>query len=233
LANYKLTQLVNTKFKIINFKLMLLFILAPCFVNAQSSVLEEDRVSPRGAFLRSLAVPGWGHYYVDNDHWKRGQYHLAADVIMVLTYAGINWKTDQLESNLLTFAQSNANIDLSERGRDYFLAIANFDNLEAYNDYQLRARNWDDLYEDVPANRWNWSDDEERFRYQDMRERIDRNKNQLPALLTLMVANRIVSGVSAFVSARNKNIELPETRFSYLNDFGEPGFNASIRFKLD
>lgn len=73
-------------------------------------------------------------------------------------------------------------------------------------------------------------DDGDRFRYQDMRERIDKNSNQLPALITLMVANRVISGLSAFAKARNMNRNLPEARFSYLNEFGEPGLTASLRF---
>jgi len=197
---------------------------------AQDQDYDFDEKSPRGAFLRSMVLPGWGHQYLDKNDWRRGQYHMAADAIMILSYVGIRVRNDQLESDLETFARSNAGIDLSSKDRDFFLAIANFDNLAEYNDFQLRSRNWDDLISDSPENRWNWAADDDRFQYQDMRERIDRNNNQLPALITLMVANRVVSGISAFAKARNMNRELPEARFSYLNEFGEPGFTASLRF---
>ncbi len=204
--------------------------LIPFSAFAQEQNFEFEDKSPRGAFLRSLVLPGWGHHYIDKTNWKRGQYHMAADAVMLLSYAGIRVRNTQLENDLLTFARANAGIDLSNRNRDLFLAIANYDNLDAYNDFQLRARNWDDLIEDSPENRWNWAEDSDRFQYQDKRERIDKNSNQLPALITLMVANRVISGISAFTTARNRNLRIPEARFSYLNEFGEPGITASLRF---
>lgn len=222
----------NSKFKILNFELLLLLILIIGSVDVQAQVQEKEAPSPRGAFLRSLVMPGWGHLYIDNTDWTRGQIHMGAEAAMILTYAGLKVRTNYLEGNLETFAMSNANANLGGRGRDYFLAVANFDNLDEYNDYQLRARNWDGILADVPENRWNWSSDEDRFRYQDMRERIDRNNNQFPALLTLMVANRVVSGLSAYIRARKIWKNAPEASFSYLNEYGQPGFTANLRFGL-
>ena len=63
-------------------------------------------------------------------------------------------------------------IDLRNKNRDIFLAIANFDNLDVYNDYQIRSRNWDNLITDSAENRWNWINDEDRFRYQDKEKRL-------------------------------------------------------------
>ena len=205
-------------------------LLSPNSGNAQET--DTPLPSPRGAFLRSLVMPGWGHYYVDNTNWKRGQYHLAADVAMILGYTGISIRNNRLEDNLITFARSNANINLNGRSREIYLAIAEFDNLDAYNDYQLISRNWNDLLPESTENQWNWHNDDDRFEYQDMRQRIDDNENQLPALVTLMVMNRLVSGISAFVQARNKAEMMPEASFSYLNDFGEPGLTAHLRFNF-
>ena len=224
--NKQLVQ--NLKFKIMNFGLLMIMIAIPTLVQAQ--VQQKESPSPRGAFLRSLVMPGWGHLYIDKTDWTRGQIHMGAEAAMILTYAGLKVRTNSLEGNLETFAMSNANADLGGRGRDYFLAVANFDNLDEYNDYQLRARNWDGVLADTPENRWNWNSDEDRFRYQDMRERIDRNNNQFPALLTLMVANRVVSGLSAYIRARKIWKNAPETSFSYLNEYGQPGFTANLRF---
>jgi hypothetical protein len=225
----KVEGIKNLKFKILNFSFLMIFMSISITSTAQELDLGKE-ISPRGAFLRSLVLPGWGHQYIDKTDWKRGQYHMAADAIMILSYAGISIRSNTLETELETFARANAGIDLSNKNRDFFLAVANYDNLQEYNDFQLRSRNWDNLIADEPVNRWNWSEDDNRFHYQDMRERIDRNNNQLPALLTLMVANRVVSGISAFVKARNMARVMPETRFSYLNEFGEPGFTATMRF---
>lgn len=211
---------------------LVVFLFIPAVSGAQETFLPQKPPSPKGAFFRSLVLPGWGHHYIDKTNWKRGQLHMAADVVMILTYAGIRVQNGHLQNNLETFVRSNADIDLASRNRELFLAVGDFDNLQEYNDYQMRTRNWDNLLEDIPNNRWNWTSNEARFDYNDMRKRIDNNENQLPALLTLMVVNRVVSGISAFAQARNYAKNIPEAGFSYVNQFGEPGFTASLKFNF-
>lgn len=222
----------NFKFKILNFWLLIGFLLAPIFISAQELPSNSELPSPRTAFLRSLVVPGWGHHYVDKTNWTRGQYHLAADVAMILSYAGLTIRGNQLESELDVYALSKANADISSRNREFQLAVATFDNLDDYNDFQLRSRNWDDLLPDIPENRWNWDEDADRFQFQDMRERVDRNNSQLPTIAALMVANRLVSALSAYNHARRVWVNAPEASFSYLNEFGQPGITANLRFNF-
>lgn len=218
---------------VIRCSLMVFFLAVFFSANAEAQFQQQEELpSPRGAFLRSLVMPGWGHYYVDNDNWRQGQYHLAADVVMILSYTGLSVRSNVLQNDLETYALSNAQTDLSGRERDYFIAVGNFDNLEAYNDFQLRSRNWNNLIADTPENQWNWNSADDRTRYRDMRERIDRNDNQLPTIITLMVANRVISGLSAFVKARNMVENVPEASFSYLNEFGQPGVTARVRFSF-
>ncbi len=193
---------------------------------------KEDLPSPRGAFLRSLAVPGWGHYYADNDNWNRGKYHLAGEVVLVLSYFGLNARANYLENDFYTLAQSKANTNLSVKSRDYIIAIGNYDNLAAYNDAMLRTRNWNQVYPETPEYQWNWESSDYRFQYQDARERVERSRSQLPALVALMVTNRLVSGLSAFIHARDNIENLPEASFSYINQFGERGITANLRFNF-
>lgn len=210
---------------------LLALLLAGLFtVSAQAQFQhKEDLPSSRGALLRSLVLPGWGHHYVDKSDWRQGQYHLAADAVMILSYAGLSVRSNVLRNDLETYALSNAGAELNGRDREFFIAVGNFDNLEAYNDFQIRSRNWNNLITDSPENEWNWSSVEERARYQDMRERIDKNDNQLPTIITLMVANRVISGLSAFVKARNLWSDVPQASLSYLNEFGEPGVTARLK----
>lgn len=213
-----------------NYLVLIVLVLAPIFVNAQDFGSTSKFPSPRNAFLKSLVVPGWGHHYVDKTSWTRGQYHLAADVVMILSYAGVKVRGNYLQTELETFALSRANASLDGRDREFQLAVANYDNLEAYNDYQLRSRNWDNLLADVSDNQWNWDESSNRLHFQGMRERADKNDNQLPTIITLMVANRVISGLSAYTRARKLWENAPEASLSYLNEFGQPGFTASLRF---
>ena len=130
---------------------------------------------------------------------------MALDVSLILSYMGIRYRGSFLEDELVTFAQSNAGIDLASRDREVYLAVSNHDNLALYNDYQLRTRNWNKRLEEIPENEWNWESSSSRSQFNDMRERVDKNNNQLPALVTLMVINRVISGIHAFGLVRDAN----------------------------
>jgi|AntRauTorckE6833_2_1112554.scaffolds.fasta_scaffold28927_2 hypothetical protein len=210
---------------------LILILLFPTIGFAQTQG-DESTPSARGAFWRSMAVPGWGHHYVDSDNWTRGQYHLAGEVVLVLSYFGLDARANQLENDYTTLALSKAGADLSGKNRNYRIAIGSFDNLEAYNKQQLRTRNWDILFPETPEYQWDWDSRESRIQYQDARERVDRNRSQLPTLIALMVTNRLVSGLSAYIRARDKWENVPEASFSYINEFGEPGVTANLRFSF-
>ena len=126
-----LNYLIDRMFLVLGGSLVLL-----CSFSMASEAQNFDvsEKSPRGAFLRSLVLPGWGHHYIDKTDWKRGQVYMVADAIMILSYVGIRVRNNQLENELQTFALANAGIDLRNKNRDIFLAIANFDNLDVYND---------------------------------------------------------------------------------------------------
>lgn len=170
-----------------------------------SQLDQTDEKSPRGAFLRSLAVPGWGHFYAGKNHSTRGGIHLGADAVVLGSIFGFNIRANRLENDFLTFANLKAGVDLSSRNRSFRLAVADFNSLNDYNDYQLRTRNWNRLIEDTPDNRWNWSSAEDRTTYRDMRSDADRIRNQIPGLAGIMVVNRIISGISAYNRVRNDN----------------------------
>ncbi|MEX0610115.1 MAG: hypothetical protein WD016_09525 [Balneolaceae bacterium] len=218
----------------VHFLVFMLFF-AVCFssnAEAQNSSADEDIPSPRGAFLRSLAVPGWGHYYNDNNNWNRGKYHLASDAVLILSYFGLKTRANYLENDFYTFARSNAGANMEGKSREYEIAVGNYDNLKTYNDSQLQLRNWNQIYPETAEFNWNWKSRDLRTQYQDARERVDKNRGQLPTLVALMVVNRVVSGVSAFVQARNLWENAPEASFSYLNEYGEPGVMANLRFNF-
>lgn len=186
--------------------LLILFMCLTCSVLAQNiSSPQKTDPDPKIAFLKSLAVPGWGHHYVDKSDWTRGQYHLAAEATLLLSYIGFTLHSDNLRQNWVTYARTEAGVDIAKHDRAFRLAVGNFKNLETYNDYQERSRNWDRLYEDIPSNQWSWSTAGARNHYRDLRERFETMDQQLPALLSLMVVNRVISAVSAYNRAKKKN----------------------------
>ena len=185
--------------------------------------------SPQGAFVRSLVVPGWGHYYVDKNNWRRGQYHLGADVILIASYFGVNARSNSLSSDVRTLARARANTELVGRGRDFELAVSSFDNQDEYNDFQRRNRQVNNLFEGEQFF-WEWESTADRERFNDIRDRRDRAENQLPALVGLLVVNRVFSGITSFTRAKRMGRNIPQVSFTYLRPDGLRGVTANVRF---
>jgi hypothetical protein len=191
---------------------IVMMFLAGLLCSAPAAAQSGDRPDPRRAFLQSLVMPGWGHYYADRDNWNRGKVHLGTDVTLALSAFGLHAHSNRLEERYLTLSGLRAGVDLEDRGRSFRLAVADFNSLEEYNDYQLRSRNWDRLIEDTPENRWQWDHPDDRQNYRELRSRTDRVRSQIPALLGLMVVNRVVSGISAYQRASDRQA-VPEVSF--------------------
>lgn len=195
----------------------------------QAQDVNPDKPSPRTAFLKSLAMPGWGHYYVDNNNWNRGKYHLGTEIALMLSFVGLGIHSNNLENNWYSYANSEAGIALKNRSRTLRLAVGDFNSLEEYNDFQLRNRNWDRLLDDSPENRWNWPSDEARNEYKDLRNRFENIDQQLPALVGLMVVNRVISAVSAYNRATKVESELSRATLYFSKYHQGSGLIANLK----
>jgi hypothetical protein len=178
--------------------LSLLFCLTATSIHAQTD--------PAGAFLRSLVVPGWGHHSISPDDWSAGKRHLAADVMLVAAYFGFDAHADRLGRSLNAHARSYAGFDLQGRSRSFRIALADYDNLAAYNDVMERTRNWDRILPDTPDNRWQWSDEDARRRFIGLINDEDAAVNRLPAIAAMMVANRVFAGIGAYRRAQSVSL---------------------------
>lgn len=192
----------------------------------------QDKPSPESAFIRSLVVPGWGHYYSNPDQWRSGQVHLGADIALIASYFGFSVRANNLEDQYETLASLKAGVEISDRSRSFQIALGDFDTLDEYNEHQLRSRNWNRLYNDQPENRWNWKTEDDRNKYNNLRSNVDRVKNQLPAILGLMVVNRVISALSAYNRAKAQ-INNPEMSVMPVMMFEEEmGVVANFKLKF-
>jgi hypothetical protein len=178
-------------------------LMSPLTLLAQQNSQEP---SPAGALLRSMVLPGWGHYYADSENWNRGKVHLGVDITLLASYFGFRINANRLEGNLFTHSKMYAGQSIDDRGRAFRLNIADFNSLSEYNDYQERTRNWDRFIDNTPENQWHWESTNRRLEFVDLNNRMERNRQQLPAIVSLMVVNRLIAGVNAFTTARNRSV---------------------------
>src|SRR5690625_2384102 len=61
----------------------LLFLMLLLITGMDCRKLTAQNPLPAGAFLRSLAAPGWGHYYADQQDWNRGKIHMTAEILLI------------------------------------------------------------------------------------------------------------------------------------------------------
>jgi len=169
--------------------------------HSQTSELRSP--SPGRALLYSLIVPGLGHYYIDHHHWGRGQVHLAAEAILWTALIGLNGYSNSLHNDMFTYAAEHSGTDIRNRDRRFQLAVGDFNSLQDYNDYQARARNWNEIYANGQKYYWQWDQQNSRLTYQNMNNRYDKVHQQIPAVIALMVANRVISGISAYIQVRH------------------------------
>jgi hypothetical protein len=206
------------------------------YVQAQSNDAASQirKHNPKVAFLKSIVLPGWGHYYVNKHHWNRGKYHMAADALLIISYIGLRSYTDHLHNNMFTYAQTYSGTDIRNRDRSFQLNVGEFNSRDAYNQFQERARNWGELYPDTQQYYWKWKTEQDRLRYLDMKNSYDRTHQQLPTLITLMVANRLISGLSAYLRARKMDTHLPAVSLTMpvYNQTGSHGIMANLDFSL-
>src|SRR5690625_1282169 len=186
---------------------------------------------PAGSFLRSLAAPGWGHYYADQQDWNRGKIHMTAEILLITGVAASVVQERKLRMEYHTLASLRAGVDTRGRGRPFRLAVGAYDSLDEYNDFQLRSRSWNQLFPDETRNRWAWQSEEDRRHYNELRNRSENAGNRVPMLVGAMVVNRVLSAISAYNQAKRRS-HLPEIALSpvYSENYSVRGYVGTIRF---
>lgn len=209
--------------------LVLVFLSISGTLQTVGAQVSSDEKSAPGAMLRSLILPGWGHYYIDNNNWSRGRVHLIADVALLSSYLGIELNTGKLEQNRVAFAKQHAGIDLNQHGRNIRLNIADFNSVHEFNDFQERTRNWNLIIYDTEATYWKWDAESRRREFMSLNNRIDQQRQQLPAILSLMLVNRVIAGIHAYSTATTLNDQNVSISILPVNNQGVSGYTANLR----
>jgi len=188
-------------------------LIALIFVGESSA---QTPIKPARAVVYSIVLPGLGHKYVDDGNWNhRASLYMIADAILIAGLASSEWQRRHLVNSYHTWAASHAGISTLGKDRRFYVMIGNYLSSEEYRDTQLRNRRID-LVSTVsdPEFYWSWDRIEDLQRYRDLRSSSESWSQRRGTLIAALIANRVISGFSALLSARRKQQQIIQIAFT-------------------
>lgn len=171
------------------------------------SVLPEtpQKKSVGLAILYSMILPGMGELYAEG--YDSGKYFTMADAALWGVFTGYTLYGDWKRDNYITYAKSNAGINLEGMESDFIANVSIYMNVDDYNRVMELNRDFSNVYNKNLYN-WNWTDNDKRKEFRDMWSSSESAYNKVRFVVGAIVLNRVVSAINAvrLVSAYNKNL---------------------------
>lgn len=221
------------------FSLRCLFILSfvlllPLTAHAQvtNPVPQVEAKSAKKAFGLSLIFPGWGHQYAQDGSWKgRATLHAGAEIGLWVGLITGEWRRNHFTQSYETLAATRGNAQIEGKDRTFFLNLATYLSSDEYLAFQLRNRAWDRIdYVDDPAFQWNWENSNDFQEFRDLRDDAESLRRRRGILIALLVANRIMAGISSISAANKANNALQVSLGPPLPRSEVPVINLGYRF---
>ncbi len=178
--------------------------------NKQSSKVKGSKKSPGLAFIYGLLLPGMGHVYANN--FNTGKYFMISEATLWLTYALFTVYGNWLLDDAYSYATTHAGVTVGSKQRDdkFFIDIANYENVDEYNNEKLRFGEYEKLYYPELGYGFYWNSTEERRQYRADKIGGDRTLNDRLFVTGAVLINHLISGISAVFAANSYNSELKE-----------------------
>jgi hypothetical protein len=173
--------------------------------------IKRSKKSPGLAFIYGLLIPGMGHVYADR--FETGKYFMISEAAIWLTYAAFTIYGNWLIDDAYDYAVLHAGISLNGKDRDdnFFVDIANYNNVDEYNDEKLRFGEYDKLYFPEHGYGFYWDSEDNRRIYREDKIAGDRTLNDRLFVVGAVLINHLVSGISAVFAANSYNSELKKS----------------------
>lgn len=190
-------------------------------VDADAAVNDNAPISPAKAVLYSLLLPGLGDYKLGNRGRAAGFF--AAEGIIWISYAVFEVQGHQREDEYQALAVRFAGVTRTGHSDDFYATLREYQNSDEYEaDVKFDGRielSENGLYPDrvgadaldryFTENRlgdyepWQWSSTERRLQYSEVRSSSKTSYRRADYMLAAAAANRVVSAIAAFASARS------------------------------
>lgn len=176
-------------------------------ISTKTSV-SRSKKSPGLAFIYGLFIPGMGHVYADR--FETGKYFMISEAAVWLSYAVFTLYGNWLLDDAYDYASIHAGVQVAGKEKDdvFFVDIANYKNVDEYNNEKLRFGEYDKLYYPELGYGFYWNTEEERLKYRADKIGGDRTLNDRLFIVGAVLINHVVSAISAVFAANSYNDDL-------------------------
>jgi len=192
--------------------------------------ITASKKSPAIALLLSLVLPGSGHYYLDR--MDVGKYFLGADAVGWIGLVTMNVYGNSVQDDARSYSAIHADItNPGSQDDDFYTNIGSYNSVYEYNNAKLSTGEYNSLYS-TSANYWDWDNINNRNFYNSQRKQSERIYNNRIVFSSLLIVNRIVAGISAYLIGTNIGKKSTSMNISpellYKKDLSIDGFLLSL-----
>ena len=211
----------------------------PAFLGAGESDGSGDVPKSKSkAFLYSLLLPGWGHYYVGDKKGAAG--FLAVEAATWTSFVVFEVQGYLRKEGYEDFAQVFAGISGGDHSDDYYAIIAEYDSWAEYEE-AVKSEGRFAIYPDAGAaaleeyfveNRvsdyeaWEWKSADVRRDFRSNRSSSKTSYRRALYAVAVAGANRVASAFFALKATNEANRALEERRVGYHLEFGAPVYHS-------
>lgn len=176
----------------------------------EKTVVKRSKKSAGLAFIYGLFIPGMGHVYANK--FNTGKYFMISEAALWLTYAAFTIYGNWLLDDAYSFSSNHAGVNINGKDKDdkFFVNVANYNNVEEYNNEKLRFGLYEEVYLPGTGYDFYWDSDANRLLYRSDKIAGDRTLNDRLFVVGAVLINHVVSAISAVFAANSYNKELNE-----------------------
>lgn len=193
--------------------------------------------------LKSAILPGWGQISSDN---KAGYAHLGLEVAFISSLFYFSNEAELKKDQSINYAIKFAHINPSSYPDSYYKMIGRYNSsyyeaggynqevlnqaIEDYPGDPLAQQNYINENEIADDQNWRWDSKNNRFKYNDLRQKHLLNQDYAKIATGLIVANHMFSFFDMLIRYKNRDIADKYSLYSSMNQDMTPMLNLQLNF---
>jgi len=177
-------------------------------INNNKTGVRRSSKSPGLAFIYSLFVPGMGQLYANR--FDVGKYFMISEAALWLGFTSFTVYGNWLINDAYKYASLHAGVNNSNKDKrdNFYVNIANYDNVDEYNNDMLEKGQYDKVYYPGSGFDFHWNSVAEREIYRSDKLAADRIHNDRLFIVGAVLVNHLISAISAIIVTNHYNSDI-------------------------